>query len=200
MIKAPANRTESLGFRIRQKRKELKLTLADVAGGCGLSTSFLSQIERDLASPSVATLYSLARIFQTPIANFFAEAEPVSDGSALPSNGVNAQVVRKDRRKQLIYPGSGIRSEMLSPDLQRALQLLWVVMPPGTASGEEPFVHDGEECGVILQGQVETWIGDERYILGPGDAIYHSSTIPHRSRNIGEEQVILVVAKTPPSF
>lgn len=190
----------TLGDRIRQKRKERNLTLAELATACSLSPSFLSQIERDQASPSVATLYTLARIFQTPIAHFFEEAPPQPEAPTAAATSVNAQVVRKDRRKQLIYPGSGIRSEMLSPDLQRAIQLLWVVMPPGTASGDEPFVHEGEECGVILQGQVETWIGDERYILGPGDAIYHSSTIPHRSRNIGDSEVIIVVAKTPPSF
>jgi transcriptional regulator with XRE-family HTH domain len=190
----------TLGSRIRGKRKAHKLTLVEVATACGLSPSFLSQIERDQASPSVATLYALARILQTPIATFFAEPESTAGGQTAPTNGINAQVVRADRRKQLIYPGSGIRSEMLSPDLQRAIQLLWVVMPPGTDSGDEPFVHDGEECGVILQGQVETWIGDERYLLGPGDAIYHSSTIPHRSRNVGDTEVIIVVAKTPPSF
>lgn len=190
----------TLGERIRQKRKERDLTLTELATACALSPSFLSQIERDQASPSVATLYTLARIFQTPIAHFFEEVPTQPEPTVTVPTGLNAQLVRKDRRKQLIYPGSGIRSEMLSPDLQRAIQLLWVVMPPGTDSGDEPFVHDGEECGVILQGQVETWIGDERYLLGPGDAIYHSSTIPHRSRNIGEEEVIIVVAKTPPSF
>ena len=199
MKEIPLDRT-TLGDRIRQKRKERDLTLAELAAACGLSPSFLSQIERDQASPSVATLYTLARIFQTPIAHFFEEAPGQPEPPPPTPTSSNAQVVRKDRRKQLIYPGSGIRSEMLSPDLQRAIQLLWVVMPPGTDSGDEPFVHEGEECGVILQGQIETWIGDERYLLGPGDAIYHSSTIPHRSRNIGDTEVIIVVAKTPPSF
>jgi quercetin dioxygenase-like cupin family protein len=51
-----------------------------------------------------------------------------------------------------------------------------------------------------VQGEVEIWVGDEHYVLGPGDAIYQKSTIPHHSRNIGETDAIIVVAITPPSF
>ncbi len=78
--------------------------------------------------------------------------------------------------------------------------MMWVVMPPGTDSGDEPFTHEGEECGVILQGQLEAMVGDEKFILGPGDSIYHNSLIPHSSKNIGDSDVIMVVAKTPPSI
>ena len=104
------------------------------------------------------------------------------------------------RRKALIYPGSGIVNELLTPDLKGDLQMMWVVIPPGADTGDEPLIHEGEECGLVLQGEVEIWVGDEHYILGPGDAIYHKSTVPHRSRNIGETDVIVVVAITPPSF
>ncbi len=77
--------------------------------------------------------------------------------------------------------------------------MMWVVMPPGTDSGDEPFTHEGEECGVILQGQLEARVGDEKFILGPGDSIYHNSLIPHSSKNVGDSDVIMVVSKTPPS-
>jgi mannose-6-phosphate isomerase-like protein (cupin superfamily) len=110
-----------------------------------------------------------------------------------------AKVVRADQRKVLIYPGSGIRNELLSPDLQRAIQLMWIVMPPGTDTGDF-LVHEGEECGIVLQGTLEIWVGDERHVLNPGDAIYHPSSAPHRSRNVGEVDVIMVGAITPPSF
>ena len=112
----------------------------------------------------------------------------------------SAQVVRAGCRKAFIYPGVGIRNEFLSPDLKRDLQMLWIVMPPDTDSGETPFMHQGEECGIILQGQIETWVGGQRYVLNPGDSIYHSSMLPHRSRNIGNTDAIMVVAKTPPSI
>ena len=188
-----------LGSRIRQHRKDRGLTLAVVAGACDISPSFLSQIERDQANPSVATLHRIAEVFDLTLADFFEESVRINNGTNnVADSGV--KVVRANRRKTLIYPGSGIRNELLSPDLQRAIQMMWVVIPPGAATGDEPLVHEGEECGLVLQGQVEIWVGDQHYILGPGDAIYQPSTIPHRSRNMGDEDVIIVTAITPPSL
>ncbi|MFN8456688.1 MAG: helix-turn-helix domain-containing protein [Anaerolineae bacterium] len=188
----------SLGGKIREQRKARGLTLTELAEQCGISPSFLSQIERDQATPSVGTLHNIADVFHLPLGAFFEDPGPTN--GSLPPAGTAAKVVRADQRKILIYPGSGIRNELLSPDLQRDIQMMWVVMPPGTSTGDIPLVHAGEECGVLLQGQVEVWAGDEYYVLNPGDAIYQKSTIPHRSRNIGDTDAIIVVAITPPSF
>lgn len=188
----------SLGEKIRLERKDRNLTLTQLAEQCDISPSFLSQIERGQATPSVGTLHTIASALGLAVASFFEEPAP-SDEFAGP-DGSLAQVVRLDRRKTLIYPGSGVRNELLSPDLQREIQMMWTVIPPGADTGQVPLVHEGEECGVVLQGQVEIWVGDEHYVLGPGDAIYHRSDLPHRSRNIGEQDVIVVVAITPPSF
>jgi quercetin dioxygenase-like cupin family protein len=163
-----------------------------------ISPSFLSQIERNQATPSVGTLHTIASALGLTLASFF--EEPVENDEFAQREGSGAQVVRADRRSVLIYPGSGNRNELVSPDLQRKIQMMWTVIPPGADTGQVPLIHDGEECGLVLQGQVEIWVGDEQFTLGPGDAIYHASDIPHRSRNIGDEDVIVVVAITPPSF
>ena len=198
MRSAPPSSTYSLGAKIRQYRKTLQLTLAELAEQCNISTSFLSQIERDQANASVATLHTIADVFGLPLATFF--EEPGQKNNDLRLAETTAKVVRADQRKTLIYPGSGIRNELLSPDLQRNIQMMRVIIPPGIGTGDVPLVHDGEECGFVLQGQVEIWVGDETFILNPGDSIYQSSTIPHRSRNIGDVDVIIIVAITPPSF
>ena len=187
----------SLGAKIREQRKARNLTLTEMAEQCDISPSFLSQIERDKANPSVATLKTIAKVFGVSLGSFFEEEDTIGDHPQ--SAETLAKVVRADQRKLLIYPGSGIRNELLSPDLQHAIQLMWIVMPPGTDTGDF-LIHEGEECGVVLQGTVEIWVGDERYILNAGDAIYHPSSVPHRSRNIGEVDVIMVGAITPPSF
>lgn len=190
----------TLGSRIRLERKRKGMTLQQLADASAISTSFLSQIERDLAKPSVGTLHSVAEVLETTIADLF--VEPTGPRQARVST--LAQVTRASARKALVYPGSGIRNELLSPDLQRAIQMMWVVIPPGEGTGDVPLVHDGEECGVVLQGEIEVWVGEgaeqERYVLRAGDAIYQASTIPHRSRNIGSDAAIVVVAITPPSF
>jgi transcriptional regulator with XRE-family HTH domain len=188
----------SLGQRIRQRRKSQKQTLVELAKQCGISPSFLSQVERDQANPSIGTLQSLAHALGLTMATFFEEPGQRED-SPQPGETL-AAVVRADRRKLIIYPGSGTRHELLSPDLQRKIQMTWIVMPPGADTGDVPFLHEGEECGIVLQGKVEARIGDERYVLSSGDAIYHASDIPHGSRNIGDDDAIMIVASTPPSF
>jgi transcriptional regulator with XRE-family HTH domain len=197
-----SSKRPSLGAKIRQQRKTRRLTLTELAEQCNISPSFLSQIERNQANPSVATLHKIAEVFGLPLATFFEEPKKNNNyQQPVKAEETLAKVVRANQRKTLIYPGSGIRNELLSPDLQRDIQMMWVVIPPGADTGDDPLIHDGEECGVVLQGQVEIWVGDnEHYILGPGDAIYQASTVPHRSRNIGDEDVIIVVAITPPSF
>ena len=188
--------TYSLGSRIRKCRKAQHLNLVRLAESCNISPSFLSQIERDQANPSIPTLYAIAETLGIPVADLFSAAEDALNKSKTPTEE-KAQVVRSDRRKVIIYPDKGIRNEFLTPDLYRAVQMMWIVMPPGSDSGDAPFIHNGEECGVILQGELETTVGGKKYLLGPGDSIYHDSTLPHHSRNVGDTDVIMVVAKTP---
>lgn len=197
----PKHQLGSLGIKIRQRRKARKLTLTQLAQLCGISPSFLSQIERDQAKPSVGTLHTIADQLGVTLAEFFEESTTAENGGEPKPHPPQAQIVRADQRKILIYPGSGISNELVSPDLQRTIQMMWVVMPPGSSTGDEPLVHEGEECGLVIKGNVEVWVGEsEHYFLGPGDAIYQKSTVPHRSRNIGETEAIIVVAITPPSF
>jgi transcriptional regulator with XRE-family HTH domain len=191
----------SLGERIRRQRKESGLVLSELAEKCDISPSFLSQIERDQASPSISTLHNIAGAFGVPLAHFFTESGKLPEGEKeSKQTEEEVFVVRSTHRKILIYPGSGIKNELLCPDLNHAIQMMWVVIPPGTETGPEGLVHEGEECGLILQGTVEIWVGEDHFILGPGDSIYQDSRIPHHSRNIGDDDVIVVTAITPPSF
>lgn len=224
MGEEPADRAPAFGPKIRRARKQVGLTLTELAAQCNISPSFVSQIERDLARPSVATLHRLAVALGLPMSEMLAVTRtgssadsavlsfptPKQHVSVRSHFGANhessqhAKVVRADKRPVILYPGSQIRNEMLSPDLNHALQMMWVVIPPGEGTGDEGLVHEGEECGVVIQGRVGIWVGpadaEEYYELGPGDAIYQDSTIPHRSRNIGKETVLIVTAMTPPSL
>ena len=79
MGSAPQSSTYSLGAKIRQYRKTLQLTLTELAEQCNISPSFLSQIERDQANPSVATLHTIADVFGLPLAAFFEEPDQNND-------------------------------------------------------------------------------------------------------------------------
>lgn len=65
---------------------------------------------------------------------------------------------------------------------------------------ETPYTHEGEECGVIIQGRLEFTIGNQTCILEEGDSIYFDASIPHRWRNDGKKDVHVVWAVTPPTL
>ena len=148
-----------IGEKIKRRRLELNLTLEQLSEKTGLSKSFLSQIERDIANPSVGTLYAIADVLGISIATLVG-GESAMEVQSQPVEKKVTTVVRADGRKVIIYPGSGIRTELLTPVFDRNIQMMRVIMPPGTDSGDVPFSHQGEECGIILQGTLETWIGD----------------------------------------
>jgi mannose-6-phosphate isomerase-like protein (cupin superfamily) len=81
----------------------------------------------------------------------------------------------------------------------RAMQLLHERYGPGAATGKMSLRHSGEEGGIVISGQLELTLDGERHLLGPGDAYYFKSSHPHRFRNIGTEECVVVSACSPPS-
>lgn len=180
----------TLGQAIRKRRIEEKLRLVDVARKIGLSPSYLSQIERDRISPSVTALGRIAEGLDTTVATLFESTEG--------SRQHVSPVVRRGKRKILIYPDSETRNELLTPHLNGALEVMWSRIPPGTRS---PILqHEGEECGVVLKGQLTYWLGEEKFLLRAGDAITYRSRIPHWYENRSARAVETIWVVTPPSF
>jgi transcriptional regulator with XRE-family HTH domain len=187
---APATDEADIGRTIHQFREERQLSLKDLAARSGLTQSFLSQVERGLTSPSVASLRKIAQAFGAPLAALF-------QGPSAQAN----HVVRRDQRRQLLHPGRQWRDELLTPNLQGKLQVIWSVIEPGGGSGDEPYAHDSdEECVVILRGKLEVWVGPDHYTLDEGDSIVFESRIPHRNINPGPERAEVLWITTPPSY
>lgn len=185
---APAE--PDIGVTIRRMREERQLSLKDLAGKSGLTQSFLSQVERGLTSPSVASLRKVAQAFGVPLAALF-------QGPVAPEN----HVVRRDQRRQLVHPGRQWRDYLLTPNLTGKLQVIWSVIEPGGGSGDEPYAHDSdEECVVLLHGRLEFWVGPDHYSLDEGDSIVFESRIPHRNINPGPERAEVLWITTPPSY
>jgi transcriptional regulator with XRE-family HTH domain len=179
-----------LGLTIRRLRESRQLSLKEVAARSGLTQSFLSQVERNLTSPSVASLRKVAQAFGVPLTELF-------QGPVMPEN----RVVRRDERRQLVHPSRQWRDYLLTPNLTGKLQVILSVIEPGGGSGEEPYAHDSdEECVIVLRGRLEFWVGNDRYVLEEGDSIVFESRIPHRNRNPGPEQAEVLWITTPPSY
>ena len=80
----------------------------------------------------------------------------------------------------------------------KTVQMLHETYEPGGDTGAEMLTHEGEESGIVLEGEIELTVGDQRRVLGPGDAYYFESTIPHRFRNVSKKQAVIISACSPP--
>jgi transcriptional regulator with XRE-family HTH domain len=179
----------ALGERIRSIREARGRSLKQLADGTGLTQSFLSQVERDLTSPSVASLRKIAEALGTSVATFFVGGAP------------NGRLVRKDSRPMLIHPKRRWRDSLLTANTGGKLQVIWSEIEPGGGSGDEPYSHDSdEECVVILRGKLDFWVSEEHYALGEGDALTFESRLPHKNHNPGPGTTEVLWVITPPSY
>jgi quercetin dioxygenase-like cupin family protein len=155
-----------------------------------ISAGYLSQIERDLAVPSVQTLGKIADALGTSLSRLFEEAESPPTLKQL--------VVRRERRKTILYKGSTSTNELLVPDLKGQLEVILSQIRPGTRS--PVYQHPGEEFGFVLRGRLRLWVGAEPFDLRRGDAIRFPATTPHHweSRSRGRTEVLWAVS--PPSW
>ena len=188
-----ADAAAALGPAIRRLRREKGLTLAQLAECSGLSIGHLSQVERSLSTPTIRQLQAISAAMGEQIGRFFRPA------SATPPDP-DRVVVRAGERKTLRYDGLGMTDFLLTPGLQGRLELILAELEPGAGSGDEPYSHEGEEAGLVVAGELELWVEDERYLLCEGDSFAFASTRPHRYRNPGRTTARVVWAVTPPSY
>ena len=110
-------------------------------------------------------------------------------------------MVRASRRKRLTLPGSYVSYDLLTPDLNRQLEVMFMRINPGEHSGEEPMVDlPGEKFGYVLKGTLEARVGDKIYQLTAGDGIYFPAHFPHSWRGLGEDSIEVLWVLTPPRF
>lgn len=184
---------ESLGARVRELRRLKGVTLATLATRTNVSIGHLSEVERGLAAPSIKLLHDASHALGVQIGWFYQ-----STGQVRPEE--RGVVVRSDARRRLSFQGLGITDDLLSPSLTGKLELLLCTFEPGAYSGEEPYSHDGEEAGYVLEGTLELWVGARHFVIEAGDSFTFKSTEPHRYGNPGKRKAVVVWAITPPTF
>lgn len=178
-----------LGERLRGLRSERRLSLRELAGQSGLTASFISQVERGRASPSIASLARLAEVFEVNVGHFF---EPA------PRAG---RFVGRDQRRTIRLRGLGEVDEYVTADPAGRLQVAISTFEVDGKTAEAPFVHESdEECVLVLEGRLEITVGEDSYLLEPGDAVTYSPQIPHVARNAGSVPAKAIFVMTPPSF
>jgi transcriptional regulator with XRE-family HTH domain len=189
----PASLEPALGELIRDLRRARGLTLQELADDIGKSVGYLSQVERNKSTLSIAALMDISRALGVPMNWFFQVAADQPEDE-------RDTVVREGSRRRMDFTNLGLREELLSPNLRGPLELLLSVIEPGASSGEEPYSHSGHEAGLVIEGTLDLWVGERHFRLQPGDSFSFKSTEPHRCANPGDVVTKVVWVITPPSY
>ena len=185
----PPLTVQAVGNEIKRLRKLREWTLEQLASASGVSAGLLSQVERGRGNPSFNTLVQVAHALGIPVARLVAGEQ------------MSSPVIRYEERRRLsLGDDELVLAEMLTPRLDSALEAIRIVAEPGYSTRDTPFVHEGEEFGIVLEGTHAVNVGGTHYVLRAGDSISYSSTIPHWYENPGEVTSVSLWVVTPPSF
>jgi transcriptional regulator with XRE-family HTH domain len=169
----------SLGQRLRDRRKALGKTQQQVADEASLTVGFISQIERSISTPSLASLYNLAKALDTTV-DLFVSTAPSQRHSVVTHSG---------QRQTYNVGGTSRFYEFLERGFPEAkLNACLSHVPPGHAS--EMMSHEGEDFVYLVRGTMLYEVDGTAYTLGPGDTLHFNSRLPHRGTNIGAETAV----------
>lgn len=178
-----------IGAKIKRLRIKLGLTQTELADRCELSKGFISLLERDKTSPSIATLMDILECLGTNLTAFFSEQ---SDAKVVFTE--DDMSVKEDDE---LLKGS---IKWLVPNAQKNhMEPILVEMEPGGATGEQD-PHEGEEFGYVLQGQVTIVLGDRRIRARRNESFCFEPTAPHQLVNSGKTPCKVLWVAAPPSF
>lgn len=176
----------SIGSAIRDRRRGLGLTLQALATSSGLSIPFLSQVERNLAHPSLLSLEAIARALDVDVDYFVGVPTP-------------GQIVRRAGEHERIDLESPVVYERLSGrHAERKMEALRLIVPPGLVA---PTIHrEGEGFWYILSGTLEMTVGRKKLVLKAGDSAHFDQRHPYSMRNAGKSEVRMIWVGTPAIF
>ena len=177
-----------IGSKLKRLRMENNLTQEELADRCELSKGFISQVERDLASPSISTLSDLLQCLGTDLKDFFNDA---ADNNVVFTKD---DVFVKENKEDLnivnwIVPNS--QKHDMEP-------IIITLLPGGTSYADDP--HEGEEFGYVLNGTVTLYLGNKKYKVKKNESFYYKADHTHYIKNDGKSEASVLWVSTPPNF
>src|SRR4030043_740449 len=181
--------SHGVGIRIRDLRKQKGMTLGKMAQRCECSSSLLSQIERGIVNPSFSTLKSIGDALEITLAQLVMEASTIdADSSSL----------MKQKERKILTTEGGVQFQLLSRNVNVPFEFILNHWPPGTSTGKQPYTHEREECGLLLEGELEVEVNGKMHRMKPGDTITLRSSAPHRISNSGDKKALAVWGNSAP--
>ncbi|MCQ4725459.1 XRE family transcriptional regulator [Anaerotignum faecicola] len=175
-----------IGIKIKQLRTQKGLTLEELASRCELTKGFLSQLERNLTSPSIATLNDILEALGTTLSEFFSEAK-------------DEKIVFKED-DFFVDEREGYKVNWIVPNSQKnEMEPVLIELEAGQKTFElNP--NDGEEFGFVLEGRVTLVNGDKEYFVKKGETFYLNGRDFHYLRNDRKTAAKVLWVSTPPLF
>jgi transcriptional regulator with XRE-family HTH domain len=178
-----------VGGHLKAVRLMYGLSQRELAKRAGVTNGTISLIEQNRVSPSVSSLKKVLDGIPMSLSEFFTL-----------DLQVNPQVFyARDELTDLGDRDVSLRL-VAARRPNRAMSILHERYRPKADTGEDMLSHKGEEGGVVVSGRIELTVGGQTRVLGPGDAYYFASAVPHRFRNAGDQPCELISASTPPTF
>lgn len=182
------NHPASVGKKVRRRRKQLGMSLHQLAKDAGLTASFLSLVENGKSNPSVESL------------RYISAALGVAPFYFLLDDSESEPVVRRTERILVTPPGYNQPDELLSHDLNRKMEVFIARLAPGESNTDELQSHPSEEVVLVLQGQMRLSLGGAEHVLDIGDSAYIDGPTPHRITAAGHEELVWYAVVNPPVF
>ncbi len=179
-----------IGEKLRRLRLQRNLTQEEMADRCELTKGFISQVERDLASPSIATLTDMLECLGSDLKTFFSEADENEKVVFNPQDMFEKNDEETLRGGILWLVPSAQKNEM---------EPILMSIGPGGSSQEIP-PHEGEEFGYVLAGSILLYNGEKKLKVKTGDSFCLHPTAPHHVENPGKRPAKVLWISTPPSF
>ena len=179
-----------VGERLKALRKSKGLSQRKLARRSGVSNGTISLIEQNKISPSVASLKHLLSGMHVSISEFFSVRWMPKQNFFFRANELSE-----------ISSDTGISFRQVGDDLShKRMQIMRERYADGADTGETMLQHEDEEGDIVLCGRIEITVSGQVQVLSAGDAYYFKSSLPHRFRNVGEQECEIVSVCTPPTF
>ncbi len=175
-----------IGLKIKEQRLQCGLTQEELADRCELTKGYISQLENDLTSPSIATLQDILAALGTDLKHFFAEETP--EKIVFTENDF---ITKETAESALTWLVPNSQKNMMEPIL--------LELQPGASSGAD-MPHEGEEFGFVLEGSVRLHLGDKNFVVKAGESFYYSAAKIHFLECVGKQPAKLIWVSTPPNF
>ena len=187
---SPASEIAKVGHHVRHYRQIRNMMLRELAEKAGCSESLLSRVENNLVSPSLSTLHRICKALDVGIGALLDE-----------TTDLDCTVYEEGRRPVIARAmGGSIEAEVFTSNApNQLLQGLIVELEEG-AHSEGEILHDGEECGYVVDGEMELTVAGRSYSLRTGSTFSFKSSLPHSYRNTGDSSVKVIWVNTPPTF